>query len=120
MSFFEVIINEAIIDDVIEYSEMVISMCRWIEFDLLGALSPQIIHYPLLWPNRIKVWDEIPVEEQDKGLQVLIMSEKGREGGRADPFHWHSSLGTDNFAYVIQVYLLCSNFANKNKRVLTV
>ena len=82
MSFFEVIINEAIIDDVIEYSEMVISMCRWIEFDLLGALSPQIIHYPLLWPNRIKVWDEIPVEEQDKGLQVLIMSEKGREGGR--------------------------------------
>ena len=81
MSFFEVIINEAIIDDVIEYSEMVISMCRWIEFDLLGALSPQIIHYPLLWPNRIKVWDEIPVEEQDKGLQVLIMSEKGREAG---------------------------------------
>ena len=78
MSFFEVIINEAIIDDVIEYSEMV--MCRWIEFDLLGALSPQIIHYPLLWPNRTKVWDEIPVEEDDKGLQVQIMSEKGREG----------------------------------------
>ena len=80
MSFFEVIIKEAIIDDVIEYAEMVMGMCRWIEFDLLGALSPQIIHYPLLLPNRIKVWDEIPVEEHVKGLQVLIMSEKGREG----------------------------------------
>ena len=42
MSFFEVIIDEAIIDDVIEYPEMVMGMCRWIEFDLLGALSRQI------------------------------------------------------------------------------
>ena len=46
-----------------------------------------VIHYPLLWPNSIKVWDEIPVVGHDKGLQVLVMSEKGREGGRADPFH---------------------------------
>ena len=42
MSFLEVIIDEAIIDDVIEYPEIVMGMCRWIEFDLLSALSPQI------------------------------------------------------------------------------
>ena len=97
MSFFEVIINEAIIDDGIEYSEMVISMCRWIEFDLLGALSPQIIHYPLLWPNRIKVWDEIPVEEHDIGLRVLINYVRERDGGKANLFHW-DFFRTDNFA----------------------
>ena len=30
-----------------------------------------------------------------------------REGGRADPFHWHS-LRTDNFAYIIQVYIMAN------------
>ena len=36
---------------------------------------------PLSLTYNIKVWDEIPVEENDKRLQVLIMPEKGREAG---------------------------------------
>ena len=39
-----------------------------------------MVHYLFADLISIKVWDEIPVEEHAKGLRVLIMSEKGREG----------------------------------------
>lgn len=42
--------------------------------------STTTVHYRFLWLISIKVWNEIPVEENDKGLWVLIVSAKGREG----------------------------------------
>ena len=52
----------------------------------------------------IKVWDEIPVKEHDRGLQLLIISEKGREGL---PFSLTLFVNSsDNFAYIIQVYIM--------------
>ena len=35
----------------------------------------------------IKVWDEIPVEENDKNERTPSSNVREREGGRADPFH---------------------------------
>ena len=47
----------------------------------------------------IKVWDEIPVKEHNRGLQLLIISEKGREGL---PFSLTLFVNSsDNFAYII-------------------
>ena len=46
------------------------------------------------------------VREREGGLTLFI-----------DTLHWEL---TTLHMLIIQVYLLCSNFANKNKRVLTV
>ena len=66
--------------------------------------STTTVHYPFFWLISIKVWDEIPVEENDKNERTPSSNVREREGGRADPFHWNS-LRTDNFAYIIQVYI---------------